>query len=123
PAPTPELAPPEPRPAPRLRVQYGLASWYGREWHGRRTASGGIYDMAKLTAAHRTAPLGIYALVTHLGNGGTVRVRINDRGPAASMVVMDLSYGAARQLNMVRTGLAQVKIEFLLPNQTVSASP
>src|SRR5215475_14681792 len=71
----------ETEPAPSARVQVGVASWYGKEFHGRPTASGEIYDMYQPTAAHLTAPLGTYALVTNLENGQSVRVRINDRGP------------------------------------------
>ena len=100
-------------PAPSLRIQYGLASWYGRERHGRRTASGEIFDSNQLVAAHRTAPFGIYALVTNLANGRIVQVRINDRGPAVAGRVVDLSYAAARQLDMVQAGITHVKVEFL----------
>ena len=100
-------------PAPSLGTQYGLASWYGQERHGRRTASGEIFDSNQLVAAHRTAPFGMYALVTNLSNGRTVQVRINDRGPAMAERVVDLSYAAARQLDMVHVGITRVKIEFL----------
>jgi len=115
---TPTLRPslPATPPAPGLSVQYGLASWYGRERHGRHTASGELYDSAQLTAAHRTARFGTYARVTNLDNGRTVQVRINDRGPAIAAYVLDLSYGAARQLGMVHAGRAYVKIEFLPPD-------
>jgi rare lipoprotein A len=108
-------APPStaPYPAPSLHIQYGLASWYGRERHGRRTASGEIFDNNQLVAAHRTAPFGTYALVTNLANGRTVQVRINDRGPAVAGRVVDLSYAAARQLEMVYVGVTRVKVEFL----------
>lgn len=116
---SPPLAPPslpapptgEPPPAP-AQVQYGLASWYGRELHGRRTASGEPFNMYQLTAAHRTAPFGTYAVVTNLDNGQRVRVRINDRGPSRANRLMDLSYEAARQLDIVRAGTARVKVEF-----------
>src|SRR5262245_9100566 len=104
---------PDAMPAPRLRIQYGLASWYGRERHGRRTASGDIFDSNRLVAAHRTAPFGTYALVTNLANGRTVQVRINDRGPAVAGRVVDLSYAAARQLDMVHVGITRVKVELL----------
>src|SRR5215472_12100490 len=97
---------------PRCRTRH-LASWYGRERHGRRTASGEIFDSNQLVAAHRTAPFGTYALVTNLANGRTVQVRINDRGPAVAGRVVDLSYAAARQLDMVYVGVTRVKIEFL----------
>ena len=105
--------PTAPYPAPSPRIQYGLASWYGRERHGRRTASGEIFDSNQLVAAHRTAPFGTYALVTNLANGRTVQVRINDRGPAVPGRLVDLSYAAARQLDMVHVGVTHVKIEFL----------
>src|SRR5215510_641931 len=105
--------PTAPSPAPSLRIQYGLASWYGRERHGRRTASGEIFDSNQLVAAHRTAPFGTYALVTNLANRRTVQVRINDRGPAVAGRLVDLSYAAARQLDMVHVGVTRVKVEFL----------
>jgi rare lipoprotein A len=94
-------------------VQVGVASWYGKPFHGRTTASGEIYDMYQPTAAHLTAPLGTYALVTNLENGQSVRVRINDRGPYKRPRILDLSYEAARQIDMVRPGLGRVQIEFL----------
>jgi rare lipoprotein A len=104
---------PDATPVPSVRIQYGLASWYGRERHGRRTASGEIFDSNQLVAAHRTAPFGTYALVTNLANGRTVQVRINDRGPAVAGRLVDLSYAAARQLDMVHVGVTRVKVEFL----------
>ena len=100
--------------APRTQhVQYGTASWYGDQFHGRRTANGEIYDMFQFTAAHQFAPLGIHAIVTNLDNGRMVRVRINDRGPFVANRILDLSYGAARRLDMVDAGLARVSIRFL----------
>src|SRR5262245_33516504 len=78
-------------PPPTTRVQIGVASWYGKEFHGRPTASGEIYDMYQSTAAHLTAPLGTHALVTNLDNGQSVRVRINDRGPYKPRRILDLS--------------------------------
>ena len=108
--PLPQQAPP----VPGLHTEYGLASWYGRERYGRRTASGEIYESNKLTAAHRTAPLGTYARVTNLANGRTVEVRINDRGPSIKGRLLDLSYAAARQLDMVRAGVTRVKVEWLV---------
>jgi hypothetical protein len=113
PPPTAPYPAPDVIPAPSLRIQYGLASWYGRERHGRRTASGEIFDSNQLVAAHNTAPLGTYALVTNLANGRTVQVRINDRGPAIAGRLIDLSYAAARQLDMVHVGVTRVKVEFL----------
>jgi rare lipoprotein A len=100
-------------------TEYGLASWYGEDFHGQRTANGEVYDMFQLTAAHRAAPLGIHAIVTHLETGRSVRVRITDRGPFIDNRILDLSYAAARRLGMVRNGLALVKVTFLpetIPN-------
>jgi rare lipoprotein A len=88
----------------------GIASWYGRKYHGRLTASGERYDMHSLTAAHRTLPFGVVVVVTNLENGRKVRVRINDRGPFKKGRIIDLSRAAARQLGMVRQGVARVKI-------------
>jgi len=98
---------------PPYGVQYGMASWYGEPFHGRLAANGEIYDMHQLTAAHQQAPLGIHAIVTHMRSGRQVRVRITDRGPFIEGRLIDLSYGAARQLHMVNDGLAPVMIEFL----------
>jgi rare lipoprotein A len=98
-------------------VQYGVASWYGVPFHGRLTANGERYDMYNISAAHQHAPLGIHAIVTHLETGRMIRVRINDRGPFMKGRVIDLSYGAASHLDMVETGLAPVKIEFLPKTQ------
>ena len=100
-------------PPSTTHVQVGMASWYGKEFHGRPTASGEIYDMYQPTAAHLTAPLGTYALVTNLDNGQSVRVRINDRGPYKYRRILDLSYEAARQLDLVRAGTGRVQIDFL----------
>jgi rare lipoprotein A len=117
PAPTPPSFPPDTAPVPDSRVEYGTATWYGRERQGRRTANGELFDSDKLTAAHRTAPLGIYARVTNLTNRRMVWVRINDRGPAIEKHILDLSYAAAQQLGMVRAGITRVKIEFLAPGR------
>ena len=91
----------------------GQASWYGHPHHGRRTSSGEIYDMNKLTAAHRTLPLGTRVLVTNLDNGRTVEVRINDRGPFRRNRVLDLSYAAARQLGAVGEGVIPVTLKIV----------
>src|SRR5262245_51230638 len=98
---------------PTTHVQVGVASWYGKGFHGRPTASGEIYDMYQPTAANVTAPLGTYALVTNLENGQSVRVRINDRGPYIRPRILDLSYEAARQIDLVRPGSGRVQIDFL----------
>ncbi|RKE25637.1 rare lipoprotein A [Paraburkholderia sp. BL23I1N1] len=93
--------------------QTGRASWYGRGFHGRRTANGERYDMHALTAAHRTLPLGSYVRVTNPATSRSVVVRINDRGPYARGRVIDLSMAAATALDMRHAGTARVKIEGL----------
>lgn len=94
-------------------VQTGKASWYGRDFHGRPTASGETYDMYKLTAAHRTLPLGTRAQVTNLDNDRKVVVKVNDRGPFVGRRIMDVSYGAAEKLGMLDAGIANVRIEVI----------
>ncbi|RKT25798.1 rare lipoprotein A [Paraburkholderia sp. RAU2J] len=93
--------------------QTGRASWYGRFFHGRRTANGERYDMHALTAAHRTLPLGSYVRVTNPATSRSVIVRINDRGPYARGRVIDLSAAAAAALDMRHAGTASVRIEGL----------
>lgn len=93
--------------------QSGRASWYGRFFHGRRTANGERYDMHALTAAHRTLPLGSYVRVTNPSTDRSVVVRINDRGPFARGRIIDLSMAAAHALGMQRAGTASVKIQGL----------
>lgn len=95
----------------RRPYQIGLASYYGRHFHGRRTANGERFDMYDFTAAHRALPLGSVIRVTNVSNGRSVRVRVNDRGPYIRGRVIDLSYAAAYRLGMVRSGLARVAIE------------
>lgn len=109
--PAPSVLPPPAVPSPR--VQIGKASWYGEPHHGRRTASGEIYDMRQLTAAHRTLPFGTRLLVTNLKNGRTVEVRVNDRGPVAADRMIDLSYAAAEELGAVSDGLFPVRVRVL----------
>lgn len=94
-------------------TNYGYATWYGKEFHGRRTASGEIYDMYGLTAAHRTLPFGTKVKVTNLENNKSVTVRINDRGPVPRKYIIDLSYGAARQIGLVEQGVVKVRLEVL----------
>src|SRR5258706_1254080 len=89
----------------------GVASWYGRKFHGRRTSSGEPYDMYAMTAAHRTLPLPSYVRVRNLQNGRSVIVRVNDRGPFLQNRVIDLSYTAAARLSMLGTGTAAGEIE------------
>ena len=91
--------------------QTGLASWYGRQFHGRKTASGETFDMNGLTAAHRSLPLNCYVKVTNKTNGKSVVVKVNDRGPFHGNRVMDLSYGAAKQLGITAKGVGNVAIE------------
>jgi rare lipoprotein A len=91
--------------------QTGAASWYGRQFHGRKTASGETYDMNGLTAAHRSLPLNCYIRVTNKNNGKSVVVKVNDRGPFHGNRVLDLSYGAAKQLGITNAGTAKVNIE------------
>lgn len=94
-------------------MEKGLASWYGVPYHGRRAANGEIYDMYKLTAAHRTLPFDSVVRVTNLKNGRKTEVRINDRGPFVENRVIDLSLAAARELEMVAAGVAPVHLELL----------
>ena len=94
-----------------LYVEEGVASWYGHPFHGRLTASGEVYDMHDLTAAHKTLPLGVTARVTRLDNGRSVTVKINDRGPFVKNRIIDLSYKAAGKIGMVEEGVTPVRIE------------
>ena len=99
--------------APQPAFQEGIASWYGPGFHGRRTSSGETYNQYDLTAAHRTLPLGTWAVVTNLDNGRSVRVWVNDRGPYVVGRVIDLSYGAAHELGMIESGTVPVRIVVL----------
>ena len=90
--------------------EVGMASYYGREHDGRRTASGEVFDMNGMTAAHRTLPFGTRVRVTNLANGRQVMVRINDRGPFRRGRIVDLSYAAARKLGIVGRGVAKVRV-------------
>ncbi|UNU73602.1 septal ring lytic transglycosylase RlpA family protein [Moraxella nasovis] len=91
--------------------QTGLASWYGRQFHGRKTASGERFDMNALTAAHRSLPLNCYIKVTNKDNGKSVVVKVNDRGPFHGNRVLDLSYGAAKAIGITSKGVGNVSIE------------
>ena len=93
------------------KVIRGRASWYGPGFHGKKTASGEIFDQGRLTAAHKTLPLGTKAKVTNLKNGNSVEVEINDRGPYVGDRVIDLSRAAANALGFVESGLTLVRIE------------
>ncbi|ENX48415.1 MULTISPECIES: septal ring lytic transglycosylase RlpA family protein [Acinetobacter] len=95
----------------RKFTQTGIASWYGRQFHGRKTASGDTFDMNELTAAHRSLPLNCYIRVTNKDNGKSVVVKVNDRGPFHGNRVLDLSYGAAKRIGLTNAGTAKVSIE------------
>lgn len=102
-----------PRLSPEERVQTGEASWYGPDFHGKQTSNKEIYNMYDMTAAHKTLPFNTHVMVTNLLNGKSVTVRINDRGPFVKDRVIDLSYAAARVLDMVGPGVVPVRIEIL----------
>jgi rare lipoprotein A len=96
---------------PEIFRQEGIASWYGKEFDGRPTASGEIYDSSKLTAAHQNLPFGTVVVVTNRHNNKKITVRINDRGPYAAARIIDVSRAAAEQLDMIVTGTAPVLVE------------
>jgi rare lipoprotein A len=91
----------------------GIASWYGPDFHGRRTANGEIYNMYGMTAAHKTLPFDTMLRVTNLENGRSVVVRVNDRGPYAKGRIIDLSKSAAEKIGMIGPGTARVRLEVL----------
>ncbi len=97
----------------RKPYQVGTASWYGRSFHGKPTASGEPYDMFQFTAAHRALPLGTLVKVTNLSNGESVIVRINDRGPTPHSRIIDLSYGAAKMIGMRGAGIERVRLDLV----------
>jgi rare lipoprotein A len=94
-------------------VQTGMASWYGKDFHGRLTANGEVYDMHRLTAAHKTLPLGTFVDVENLSNHRKIIVQINDRGPFVKGRILDLSYEAAKRLQIIGPGVAEVRITAL----------
>jgi rare lipoprotein A len=98
---------------PGTSAKYGLASYYGADFHGKRTASGETFDQYKLTCAHRDLPFGTRLKVTNVENGKWVVVRVNDRGPWVAGRIIDLSYAAARKIDMVEAGIVDVKLEIL----------
>jgi rare lipoprotein A len=100
----------------------GIASWYGKRYHGQATASGEPYDMYAMTAAHPILPIPSYARVTSLNNGRSVTVRINDRGPFRSDRLIDLSYTAAYKLGMLGDGSTRVSVETVIPGQPPAAA-
>ncbi len=93
--------------------QYGVASWYGPDFHGKATSSGEVYDMYQLTCAHNTLPLGTMVMVTNLENGKSLELKVNDRGPFVKERIVDVSYAAARMLGMWEKGTASVKVEVI----------
>lgn len=101
----------------------GVASWYGKEFHGKLAANGEAFDMTAYTAAHRKLPLGSVVRVVNLTNGKTVQVRINDRGPYVAGRMLDLSHAAARELGMVDAGTAAVQIEVIGDHRPVAQIP
>jgi rare lipoprotein A len=123
------------RPYERLGRQYtpltslqpyrerGVASWYGRRYHGNKTSIGETYDMYAMTAAHPTLPLPSYARVTSVANGRSVVVRLNDRGPFLHGRIIDLSYVAAHKLGIVQMGSGEVEVEAVLPGAARASTP
>lgn len=103
--------------------EIGMASWYGEDFHGKKTANGFIYDMYGVSAAHKTLPLGTQVRVTNLENGRSVVLIINDRGPFVRGRILDLSYGAAKKLGSVERGVVKVRITAIgsIPSRTVVA--
>ncbi len=99
--------------APEKYFQKGTASWYGREFHGKSTASGEKFDMNDMTAAHKTLPFGTVVEVTNLENGKAVRLKINDRGPYRGNRIIDLSFGAGREIDMIKAGEVNVGIKVI----------
>jgi rare lipoprotein A len=94
-------------------VQYGIASWYGADFHGKQTSSGEVYDMYQFTCAHNTLPLGTVVMVTNLENGRSLELKVNDRGPFVKERIIDVSYAAAQMLGMREKGTASVKVEVI----------
>jgi|GEM_PF-2429816 len=101
----------QPLPDARGFRQAGIASWYGQDFHGKKTSNGEVYDMYAESAAHKTLPLGTIVTVKNLENGREMRIRINDRGPFVSGRIIDLSYASAQKLGVVQRGTARVEIE------------
>jgi rare lipoprotein A len=96
----------------------GIASWYGRRYHGKQTSSGEIYDMYAMTAAHTTLPIPSYVRVTSVANGRSVVLRVNDRGPFIDNRLIDLSYTAAYKLGILGAGSGMVDVEIIIPGQS-----
>ena len=103
----------QPIPSAEGYSEKGIASWYGKKFHGRKTSNGETYDMYAMTAAHKTLPMNVHLKVTNLDNGRSTVVRVNDRGPFVRSRIVDLSYSAAKELGVVGPGTAPVSIEAL----------
>lgn len=101
--------------------QQGLSSWYGKPFHGKKTASGEPFDMHAMTAAHRTLPLQTWVRVTNMANGKKVVARINDRGPRLRSRIIDVSHGAAKALGFAKKGLVRVEVEVLPLSEVMQA--
>lgn len=101
--------------------EVGIASWYGKDFHGKRTSSGTPYNMYSYSAAHKTLPIPTYVKVTNLENGKTVNLRVDDRGPFSKGRIIDLSYQAAKDLGVIAKGTAKVKVEALQPYQYLNS--
>jgi rare lipoprotein A (peptidoglycan hydrolase) len=119
----PPPAPPAPAAVEQpTYAETGMASWYGRDHQGKKTAAGERFDMNQLTAAHRTLPLNTTVRVTNIENQKTVKVRINDRGPYVRTRIIDLSSRAARALDIVDDGTAKVRLEVFASDQDTEAA-
>jgi peptidoglycan lytic transglycosylase len=108
----------KPAKAVKKPYQVGPASWYGKFFHGKQTASGETYNMYEMTAAHPDLPLGTRLQVTNLHNDKTVIVRVNDRGPLVPGRIIDLSYGAAKELGFTDKGVQKVRLDIIPPDTT-----
>lgn len=117
-----EVSPQQPSAEEPVFTETGLASFYAKRFHGRKTASGSLYDRDGLTAAHRSLAFGMIVRVTNTANGRVVKVEINDRGPRSKKRVIDLSRAAARALG-IRDGMGHVRLEVFQSDQTRGAPP
>ncbi len=107
------LGPPPLYVIPQRQPEIGVASWYGQEFQGNETASGEVYDLNGLTAAHLTLPFGTTIRVTNLENGKNVMLRVNDRGPHIGQRLLDVSWAAAKRLGFVQSGTTRVRVEVM----------
>jgi rare lipoprotein A len=110
------------KPAPIGETETGIASWYGVPYNGRRSANGEVYDMEKLTAAHRSLPFDTWVEVTNLANRKRVDVRITDRGPFVKGRIIDLSLAAAREIDMVAAGTVRVKLKVIRKKEPAAST-